>query len=477
MSHSQSKAADNLINQTQLQSTDSVQQSLIEIAEQALSFAKKMGATSAEISLSQGQGFSATVRSQEVETIEHNRDKSLGVTVFFGSRSGNVSSTDFGETALQQSIQAACNIARYTEKDAFNGLAARESLATEFPDLELYHPWSLSIDDACGIAADCESAALNGDSGEGDSGEGDSGADDSRITNTEGATVSSHDGVDVYANSHGFVGLSKASRHSISCAIIAGEGDAMQRDYWYDSCRDSANLESAEQIGKVTAARTLRRLGARKVKTGEYPVIFEPSIAASLLSHLVAAISGGSLYRKASFLLDKLGHQIFPEYINIFEQPYLSKAAGSAAFDSEGVQTRANEFIKNGVLNSYILSSYSARKLQMESTANAGGVHNLTLSPTMEGGLAEMIANLQCGVVVSELIGFGVNNVTGDYSRGAFGFWVENGVIQYPVQEFTIAGNLKQIFMDIESVGADINRHRSTRTGAIKIKQLTVAGQ
>jgi len=439
-----------------------LEQSLVDLAGRALEHAADQGASSAEVSIGQGQGFSATVRKQDVETIEHNRDKNLGITVYFGHRSGNVSTTDFSDKALAESVAAACNIARYTEEDPFNGLADESLLATEFPDLDLYHPWNIAMDDAIDLAARCEKVALDSDPA---------------ISNTEGATVSSHDGTDVYANSHGFIGLSRGSRHSLSCSVVAGEGANMQRDYWYDSCRDSADMQSAESIGAECSRRTLRRIGARKMKTGEYPVVFEPQISGSLLSHLVSAISGGSLYRKASFLLDQLEHQIFPEFVNIYERPFLQKAAGSAAYDAEGVKTRENDFVRNGVLRSYLLGSYAARKLELQTTANAGGVHNLIIDPTIDGGLDEIVAGLDRGVVVSELIGFGVNTVTGDYSRGAFGFWVENGEIMYPVQEFTIAGNLREMFQNIEAVGSDFNPRKNTRAGSIKISRLTIAGE
>ena len=445
-----------------IDSTQEIEKNLLKAAKVALEDAAKQGATMAEVSIGQGQGMSVTVRKGEVETVEHNRDKSIGVTVFFGHKSGNASSTDFSESAIQASVASACNIARYTEEDEFNGLADKELMATQFPDLELYHPWSITMDEAIDLAGRCEAAAVDADS---------------RISNTEGATVSSHDGVDLYANSHGFKGFSKGSRHSISCSVIAGEGENMQRDYWYDSRRKSQDIDEPEKIGLETAERTVRRLGAGKIKTGQYPVIFEPSVSSSLISHLNSAISGSSLYRKASFLLDKKGEQIFPSDINIYEQPFLKEASGSAAFDAEGVATRENRIVENGVLQQYLLSSYSARKLGLETTGNAGGVHNLCLDSTIDGGLEDMVKTLHTGIIITELIGFGVNNVTGDYSRGAFGFYVENGEIVRPVQEFTIAGNLIDIFHKISAVGNDIDKKRNIRCGSIMIDNLTVAGE
>jgi PmbA protein len=445
-----------------IDSAEGMEKSLLAAANVALEDAARQGATMAEVSIGQGQGMSVTVRKGEVETVEHNRDKSIGITVFFGHKSGNASSTDFSESAIRASVQSACNIARYTEEDTFNGLADPELMATEFLDLDLYHPWSITMDGAIELAGRCEAAALD---------------TDSRISNTEGATVSSHDGIDLYANSHGFTGFSQGSRHSISCSVIAGEGENMQRDYWYDSRRKSQDLDAPEKIGLETAKRTVRRLGAGKIKTGEYPVIFEPSVSSSLISHLNSAISGSSLYRKASFLLDKKGEQIFPENINIYEQPFLKGASGSAAFDAEGVATRENRIVQNGVLQQYLLSSYSARKLGLSTTGNAGGVHNLCLDSTLDGGLEEMIRSLSKGIVITELIGFGVNNVTGDYSRGAFGFYVEKGEIIRPVQEFTIAGNLIDMFQKISAVGNDIDKKRNIRCGSIMIDNLTVAGE
>ncbi len=443
------------------QPADVTERNLTEVAEIAMAHATTLGASMAEVALSQGQGLSVTVRNGEVETVEHNRDKSLGVTVYFGKRSGSADTTDFSESAIQQSVASACTIAGFTEEDSCSGLADTDLLATEFPDLNLYHPWSPSMDDAIQIATECEQAALNFDA---------------RISNTEGATLSSHHGVGLYANSADFRGLTRASNHSISCSVIGGHGESMQRDYWYDSVRDAADLCAAQAVGAESARRTVRRLGAKKARTGEYPVLFEPAVAGSLLGHLVSAISGSNLYRKASFLLDKAGQPIFPDTIRIHEQPHLPKSPGGANFDGEGVATTARDIVADGVLRGYVLSSYSARKLGTRTTGNAGGVRNLEIQPTTDADLAALLKEMGRGLVVSELIGFGVNTLTGDYSRGAFGFWVENGEIQYPVQEFTIAGNLAQMFRDIVAVGTDLDPRRNLRTGAILLEKMTIAG-
>lgn len=435
---------------------------ITEVAEIALAQARDLGASAAEVEVGQDQGMSVTVRNGAVETVEHNRDKGLTVTVYFGHRSGNARTTDFAADAIRGSVASACAIAQFTEQDPCNGLAERDLLATEFPDLDLYHPWPLGMEQALDIATDCEAAALSFDS---------------RISNTEGATLSSHQGIDVYANSDGFRGLVRSSRHGVSCSVIAGRDDSMQRDYWYDSARDAADLAAPRAVGEKAARRTVQRLGARKARTGEYPVLFHPSVAGSLLSHLVGAISGPSLYRRASFLLDQAGRRIFPDFIRIHEQPHLPKSAGGAAFDGEGVRTAARDLVESGVLRGYVLDSYAARKLGTRTTGNAGGVHNLEIEPTTERNWRQLIGEMGRGLVVTELIGFGVNTVTGDYSRGAFGFWVDNGEIQYPVQEFTIAGNLAEMFNRIIAVGADVERRRNLRSGSIWVEQMTVAGK
>lgn len=440
---------------------DDQERLLLDVAESALSGASRMGTSAAEVSLSHGSGISVTVRNGEVETVQHNRDKSLDVTVYFGHRSGNASTTDFSREAVAACVEAAGRIARYTEEDPFSGLADPALLAREMPDLDLYHPWEMDMDTAIDIARRCEQAALSADG---------------RISNSEGGSLSSHHGAVLYANSSGFHGLSRSSNHSISCCAIAGSGDTMQRDYWYDSQRDRRKLMTPEEVGAMTAQRILRRMGARQPDTMSCPVAFEAPVASSLLSHLAGAISGSPLYRRTSFLTDSLGTRLFPTFVRIHEQPLLPGAAGSASFDGEGVATRARDIVRDGILQSYLLDSYSARKLDMASTGNAGGVHNLTLDPNAGGGLEALLAQMDHGLLVTELIGFGVNQVTGDYSRGAFGFLVEGGEIAAPVQELTIAGNLRDMFLALEAVGSDTDTRRNLRTGSILIGNLTVAG-
>lgn len=439
-----------------------IERRILEVADIALQQARAAGASAAEVEVGKEQGLSVSVRRGAVETVEHNRDKGLSVTVYFGKRSGSARTTDFAPEAIRMSVESACAIAKFTEEDACSGLADPALLATEFPDLDLYHPWPVGMDEAFDLAAECEAAAL---------------AFDPRISNTEGATLDTHHGIDLYANSDDFRGFHRSSRHSVSCQVIAGRGDAMQRDFWYDSARAAGDLARPGAIGEEAARRTVQRLGAKKARTGEYPILFHPSVAGSLLSHLVSAVSGGNLYRRASFLLDKAGESIFPDFVRIHEQPHLRKSSGGAVFDGEGVATAPRDLVAGGVLQGYVLDSYAARKLNLQTTANAGGVHNLEIAPTTAGGMAELAAEMGRGLVVTELIGFGVNTVTGDYSRGAFGYWVEGGEVAYPVQEFTIAGNLADMFRGLAAAGADIDRRGNIRAGAILIERMTVAGQ
>ncbi|MDH3688128.1 MAG: metalloprotease PmbA [Gammaproteobacteria bacterium] len=440
--------------------SDQSEQQLTDLVEQALAQAKQQGASSVETAVSRSQGMSVTVRLGEVETVEHNRDKSLVVSVYFGHKSGSASTSDFTPAAVTDTVRAACTIAKFTAEDPYNGLADREHLATDIPELDLYYPWPLDMDEAITLARRCEDTARG---------------TDSRITNSEGASVSSHEALEVYANSHGFMGSVASTRHGLSCAVIGVEDNGMQRDYWYSAARDAAQLDSPEEVGRVAAERTVRRLNARKISTRSSPVVFEAPVAASLLSHLTAAIRGASLYRKASFLLDHLGKQVFADHVRIHEQPHLRKALGSAPFDNEGVATKARDLVSDGILRGYVLDSYSARKLGMETTGNSGGVHNLTADSgtyDFEGLLRQM----GTGLLVTELIGYGVNMVTGDYSRGAAGFWVEHGEICYPVEEITVAGNLKEMFRGITEFGTDVDLRRSTRTGSILVDHMTVAG-
>ncbi len=437
------------------------QAQLEQMVDDLLKEARKQGASAAEAAVSSDSGLSISVRKGEVETIEHTRDQGLGVTVYFGQRKGTASTSDFKPEAIRDTVRAACNIARFTNDDPYSGLADAELMASDLPELDLYHPWDITPEAAIELGVRCERAALELDP---------------RISNTEGASVNSHNGLHVYGNSHGFIGGYPSSRHSLSCSVIGQQDDSMQRDYWYTVSRRAEELESESEVGRKAAERTLARLGARKLGTRQAPVIFRSDVAGSLLRSLISAISGSSLYRKASFLLDHLGEPIFPDHIQIQERPRIPQGLGSAAFDSEGVATYDKQIIRDGILQTYLLSSYSARKLGMQTTANAGGVHNLSITPG-ELGLEELLREMGTGLLVTEMMGQGVNMVTGDYSRGAAGFWVEQGEIQYPVEEITIAGNLKQMFAQLLAVGNDEERRSSIRTGSLLIEQMTIAGE
>lgn len=426
----------------------------------ALEQARQQGATAAEAAASQGQGLSVNVRMGEIETIEHTRDRGLVVTVYLGQKMGSASTADYGPASVAEIVEAACNIARHIEDDVCNGLPDADDLATTFPDLDLYHPWRPSVDDVLDGALVCEHAALDWDQ---------------RIENSEGASVSTHETLGVYANSLEFLAENRKTQHGISCSVIGrGEG-GMQRDYWYTSARRYEDLEAAAAVGKQAAQRTVRRLSSRRAPTDQVPVLFEAPVAASLLSHLVSAISGSALYRKASFLLDQLEQPVFPDWVRVHEQPLLPRAIGSAAFDGEGVQTQTRDIVSDGVLTGYVLDAYSARRLGLRTTGNAGGVHNLTLVSGSKS-LDELVSDMGRGLLVTELIGFGVNPVTGDYSRGAAGFWVDQGEIQFPVDEITIAGNLKQMFKHFSDVGTDVDTRGNVRCGSILINEMTVAG-
>jgi len=432
---------------------------LKQISQDVLKLAKNAGASSAECDVSFGTGQTVSVRMHETENIEYNRDKGVSVTVYFGLQKGNASSSDLSPQALKDTVQAACEIAKFTAQDPFCGLADPSLMATDMPDLALHYPWSLSVEEALEIAKRCEAAAFN--------------VDKNRIINSEGASVSINEGVFAYANSHGFVGGYPSSRHSISCSVIAEDGDAMQRDYWYSSARDPSDLESAEHIGKKAGERSVRRLGARNIKTGQYPVMFEANLAGGIISSLVSAISGGNLYRKSSFLLDSLGKQIGASLLNIEELPHLKKGLASSSFDDEGVATKSRKLVEDGILQGYMLGSYSARKLGMQSTGNAGGSHNLVVKATHPG--ADLLKTMGTGLLVTEVLGHGLNMVTGDYSRGAAGFWVENGAISHPVEEITIASNMKDMLNQIIAVGDDAILPSSKQTGSILLERMTVA--
>ncbi|HUW27352.1 MAG TPA: metalloprotease PmbA [Sulfuriferula sp.] len=426
-----------------------------------LDYARQQGATGCEAEASAGFGQSVTVRKGEVETIEYNRDKGIAVSVYIGQRKGHASTSDFGMEALHATVDKALTIARYTAEDSFAGLPDEALLARDIPELDLYHPWAYSVEQAIDAARECEAAAL---------------AVDSRINNSEGASVNTQESLFVYGNSLGFLAGYPTSRHAISCAVIAESAAGMQRDYWYTTARDAADMDAGTLVGRRAGERTVRRLDARQVKTGQVPVLFEAPVAAGLLGHFVSAASGGNLYRKSSFLLDSLGQQIFAPIVQIAERPHILKGLASSPFDNEGVATHDRNLVKDGVLGGYFLSSYSARKLGMQSTGNAGGNHNLILSSTGED-FAALLKKMDTGLLVTELLGHGINTVTGDYSRGAAGFWVENGVIQYPVEEITIAGNLKDMFRQIIAIGTDIEARGSKQTGSILIERMTVAGE
>ncbi len=433
---------------------------LKQIVDDILKEARQRGASGAEAGVSAESGLSVTVRLGEVETVEHNRDKGLGVTVYFGQRKGSASTTDFSPQAIRSTVQAACDIARYTAEDKFSGLAEAKFLASSIPDLELYHPWAVGMDQAIDIATACEDAARGYDK---------------RITNSEGAYVSSHEGERVYGNSNGFLGAYASSRHSLGCTVIGQSGENMQRDHWYSVARDASQLEDVRSLGETAARRTVQRLDARRLNTCQVPVLFEADVARGLLGHFVRAISGGSLYRRASFLLDKKGESLFPERIRIDERPHLKGALGSSPFDNEGVATRARELVQGGVLQGYVLDTYSARKLGLETTGNAGGVHNLHINHD-DLSLQDLLRQMQRGVLVTEVMGQGVNTVTGDYSRGATGFWVENGEIAYPVEEFTLAGNLLEMYQGLQAVGNDLDRRGNLVTGSWLLGPMTLAG-
>lgn len=443
-----------------MQNHDQIE-TLKSIVEELISEAKTQGASAAEAGLSQETGLSVSVRLGEVETIEHHCDQGLGITVYFGQRKGSASSTDLSPASLKETVTAACSIARSTSEDTFAGLPDPEMLATEFPDLDLYHPWSIEVDQAIDIATDCENAAR---------------FYDQEICNSEGATLNTHQGTRVLGNSLGFLSGYQTTRHSLSCSVLAQRGDSMQRDYWYSVARSSDNLETARTVGEKAAQRTLRRLSARRLTTRQCPVLFSAEVSGSLLGSLAGAISGGNLYRKSSFLLNALDTQVLPEFIRIYEQPHLPKGLGSAIYDAEGVATRSRDIVTDGVLKGYVLSSYSARKLGLKTTGNAGGVHNLTISPG-DLDFPGLLRHMHTGLWVTELMGQGVNMVTGDYSRGAAGFWVEQGEIQYPVEEITIAGNLKEMFRQILAVGNDIDYRGNIRTGSILIERMSIAGE
>jgi PmbA protein len=433
------------------------------VVEAALARARELGASSAEAEASMQKGLSATVRMGEVETVEYRRDRGLAVTVYFGQRKGSASTADLRPEALAQMVAKACAIARHTASDECAGLADPALMARELPDLDLDHPWHLEPEQAVEIARECEAAGL---------------AVDARLRNSEGASLSTQRGVRVYGNSHGFIGGYPSTSHSLSCALVAQEGADMQRDYWYSLSRAATDLEPGVRIGRLAGERAIARLGARRLGTRRAPVLFSPEMARGFYGHFLGAISGSSQYRRASFLLDAAGQQVFPTFLQMQERPLLPRGLASGAFDAEGVATRARELVHDGVVDGYLLGSYSARKLGLASTGNAGGVHNLLVgAPAASADFQGLLARMGSGLYLTELLGQGVNGVTGDYSRGASGFWVEGGAIAYPVQEITIAGNLRDMYRNVVAVGTDIDMRGAIRCGSVLVDGMTIAGE
>lgn len=429
-------------------------------AQLALDAARAGGATQAEAGVSASRGLSVSVRKGEVESLEFQQDRDIGVTVYVGRRKGNASTGDLSESGIRQAVGAALEIAKATGEDPCNGLADAGLMAREFPPLDLDHPWDLDADAAVDLAAACEAAAF---------------ATDPRITGSEGASVGSHRGVSIYANSHGFVGHRTGTSHSLSCAVVASSGDEMQRDYWYSSARSAGELMDAQAIGRKAGQRAAARLGARKLGTCTAPVLVPPELARGLWGHLIGAISGGALYRKATFLLDRLDQPVCAPCVTLQQRPHLPRGAGSASYDHEGVATCDRTLVDAGVLRGWLLGSYSSRKLGLQTTGNAGGVFNLLVQPGADDFDA-LLRRMQRGLLVTELLGHGVNLITGDYSRGAAGFWVEDGAIAYPVQELTIAGNLAAMLKEIVAVGRDVDPLANVRTGSVLLERMTVAG-
>jgi PmbA protein len=438
---------------------------LAELAEDVIRRARIAGASQAEVAATIDTGLSVNVRLGEVETVEHTRDRGFGLTVYFGQRKGSASTADLHPDSIQATLDQACAIARYTEADPAAGLADASRMASAFPDLDLWHPWDIDTTQAIELGIAIE----------------DAGRAHAGISNSDGASVQAGQGLSVYANSHGFVGRERGTRHALSLALIAGDEDGMQRDYWYDSVRAAGDFISAKALGEKAAERTLARLGARGLSTRQCPVLFAPELARGVIGHLLGAVSGGSLYRRASFLLDHVGQAVMPAWLNIDERPHLQRGQGSANFDAEGVATRDSALIEGGVLARYMLGSYSARKLGMESTGNAGGVHNLVVAAGAADGeasdFAGMLRRLGTGLLVTEVMGQGVSIVTGDYSRGAAGFWVEHGRIVHPVEGITIAANLRDMFAGIVAVGDDVDPRSPVLTGSILLDRMTVAGE
>ncbi|MCP4188152.1 MAG: metalloprotease PmbA [Gammaproteobacteria bacterium] len=430
------------------------------IVADTLKLAKGSGATAAEAGLSVSQGLSVVTRMRSVETIEHQQDNGLGISVYFGQHKGSANTSNLDPDAIRKTVESACNIAKYTSEDPCTGLADADLMATEMHDLDLFHPWDITPDAVIELALECESAALDYDK---------------RIVNSEGASVDMNAGMSVYGNSHGFLQSQQKTRHSISCSVVGESNGNMQRDYWYDISRNSDHLAAAQSVGEKAADRTVKRLDAQKLKTQQSPILFAPELARGLISHFTSAISGSAQYRKASFLLDAVDTQVFPEFLQLVECPFEKQALGSANYDGEGVAVPEGELVRDGIIQNYLLDSYSARKLGLQSTGHASGVHNLLVSDTGKS-FVDCLKTMHKGLLVTELMGHGVNNVTGDYSRGAAGFWIENGDIQFPVEEITIAANLRDMFMGIVEVGNDVDRRGNIYSGSILVDNMTIAG-
>jgi PmbA protein len=437
--------------------TESDLKSCVELA---LGEAKTLGASEAEVGVSMDTGLAVTARMREVETLEYHRDRGMGVTIYRGKRKGSASTADLSPQAIRETVAKAFSIAKFTAEDPCAGLPDADTLARDIPDLDLNHPWDIEPEAARELAVTCEGAAL---------------AVDPRISNSEGATLSSHQGLRMFGNSLGFVAGYASTMHSLSCAVVGQQNSEMQRDYWYSSTRDYRDLDNAVSIGERAAKRTLERLGAQRIPTCVVPVLFVPELARGLIGHFLGAIRGGSQYRRSSFLLDAAGSQVFPSWFSCTERPHLRKALASAPFDSEGVATGDRKVVDQGILTGYVLSTYSARKLGLKTTGNAGGVHNLIVEPGQDD-YAALLKKMHRGLVVTELMGQGINGVTGDYSRGAAGFWIENGQIAYPVHEITIAGNLKNMYQHVVAVGSDVDARGGIRTGSILLESMTIAG-
>ena len=424
-----------------------------------LAEAKRQGADQAEVSVSADAGLSVSVRKGELENLEFNSDRGFGITLYVGQSKGSASTTDSSSQAIQDTVAAAYRIATFTQDDPCSGLADFELMPTELADLDLFYPWDVTPEQASSLAIECEAVGL---------------AADKRLSNSDGAQVSTQQSMRVYGNSHGFVGAYSGTRQGMSCVLIGKDESGMQRDYWYTTARDASDLDSAKHVGEMAAKRTVERMSPRKAPTGRYPVVFAPNMASGLFGHLIGAISGGALYRGASFLLDSMGQQVAPEWLSLVERPHLTKALGSANFDGDGVATWEKAFIDSGEVSSYVLSTYSGRKLEMPSTGNCGGVYNLDVDGP-QTPIQDLLSGVKEGLLITELMGQGVNSVTGDYSRGAAGFWIENGEVSYPVAEVTVAGNLKDMYRNIEALGDDVDYRGNVRSPSVLVADLMLA--